>query len=78
MLPCDRCLKNNVACVYDKPQQKKETAKPVTDSHEPRLRHLQEFLKQLSKILDITETKPPLYTSNSPIISKILKKREIE
>ncbi|KAG2231954.1 hypothetical protein INT48_005669 [Thamnidium elegans] len=51
--PCDRCAKAETICIYDKPQQKKDTPKPISDNHEPRLRALEQ--------LSITTTGQGLY-----------------
>jgi hypothetical protein len=65
--PCDRCEKTESICVYDKPQQKKDTPKPISDNHEPRLRALDQFLKQFSKLLDRKDPEPPLFSNpNTP------------
>lgn len=61
--PCDRCSKTEAACVYDKPQQKKDTPKPISENHEPRLKALEQFLKQFSIILDKNEPEPPLFSN---------------
>lgn len=64
--PCDRCAKNPaITCIYDKPQQKKDPPKPMTDNHEPRLQALEKFLHQFSHILDQRkDPEPPLFSSS--------------
>ncbi|KAI7892979.1 fungal-specific transcription factor domain-containing protein [Mucor mucedo] len=61
--PCDRCSKTEAACIYDKPQQKKDTPKPMSENHEPRLKALEQFLKQFSILLDKNEPEPPMFSS---------------
>jgi hypothetical protein len=62
--PCDRCSKTEASCVYDKPPQKKETPKSIaSENHEPRLKALEQFLKQFSNILDKKDAESPLFSS---------------
>ncbi|KAI9366319.1 fungal-specific transcription factor domain-containing protein [Pilaira anomala] len=65
--PCDRCSKTEAICIYDKPQQKKDTPKPISDNHEPRLKVLEQFLKQFSNLLDITDPEPPLFSTPNQV-----------
>ncbi|GAA5803871.1 hypothetical protein HPULCUR_009356 [Helicostylum pulchrum] len=65
--PCDRCAKTETICIYDRPQQKKDTPKPISDNHEPRLRVLEQFLRQFSKLLDITDPEPPLFSTPNQV-----------
>lgn len=67
LLPCDRCSRTDATCVYDKPQQKKDTPKPTADNHEPRLRALEKFLRQISNLLEISDPDPPLYSNANQI-----------
>ncbi|KAK4518519.1 uncharacterized protein ATC70_008737 [Mucor velutinosus] len=66
-LPCDRCSRTNSTCVYDKPQQKKDTPKPAIENHEPRLRALEKFLRQISNLLEVSDPDPPLYSNPNQI-----------
>lgn len=67
--PCDRCSKNPaITCIYDKPQQKKDPPKPITENHEPRLQALEKFLQQFSHVLDKRkDPEPPLFSTSRGI-----------
>ncbi|KAI8970196.1 fungal-specific transcription factor domain-containing protein [Mycotypha africana] len=53
LFPCERCLKADTTCVYDKPQQKKDSAlRQHIDINEARLDRIEQFLKHFSIMLD--------------------------
>jgi hypothetical protein len=82
LLPCDRCTRTNATCVYDKPQQKKDTSSAniskasIAENHEPRLKKLQQFLRQFSNLLDNTPMIEPLLYSNPNQIHPNIIKQE--
>ncbi|CAO3611557.1 unnamed protein product [Mucor hiemalis] len=67
--PCNCCSKNPaITCIYDKPQQKKNPPKPITENHEPRLQALEKFLQQFSHVLDKRkDPEPPLFSTSRGI-----------
>ncbi|KAG0747152.1 hypothetical protein G6F57_006618 [Rhizopus arrhizus] len=53
--PCDRCLKTDCECKFDKIPVKKEV---TAESHKAKLKRLKERLDELSTIIDHTTTPP--------------------
>lgn len=58
-LPCQRCLRSDITCLYDVPQQKKETPKPTTESHEPRLKRITDSMRHYKQLTRPKTTLPP-------------------
>ncbi|KAG1175355.1 hypothetical protein G6F70_004247 [Rhizopus microsporus] len=64
--PCDRCVKANSACAFDKPPSKKESIKSTTESHTVKLKKLEQKLTQLSAVIDTEVPEPPLFPNSGP------------